>query len=566
MPVVLGEGRWGPVFKAFNTDLRCYAALRVIAPAAFANDEARESFVREARLAAHVRHASLAAVFPLEIFGDQYGYATEYVPGETLLTRLIRANRFELLPALRVIGQIAEGLEVASSAGLLHRGITPSNVMLAEEDQEIAAKLLDLALPDRAAQETADKFSSPEECEGREIDVPSGVYSLGAILCYALVGAEKYRAVRVKSLAGEQVVVAEADLPLSVASILERSFCYNPKDRIATFAKLREALDAVLPGPRRFRSEVVERSVPPEYAAQTRDLPLMESSPRAVTKKPSTSASLRSAAVTETRGLRIPSKLLGLVQPGTTLTLSRHEQEKNEIVICSRDRFRVGRSATAGADLVLRCLPRNSVNDAKTRRLSRIHVTAQCMEQQLFLSDGDGVTPSANGSTFAGQALSIETTVPLLESGELRLDEVYSIKVLRRTFETGSPLSIVNLADWRGPADQTASLLPGAVVFVPVELNHTSTAVWLFTVAAFGSTKTSPIDFAQSTESRETGALHYFRGCFWIESRSAHAILLEGVDLAPAEIAPLVAGHTLEITGARYSLKIDALRDPIVRH
>ena len=46
MPVILGQGSWGPVHKAFNIDLRCYAALRIIAHSAFENDEARECFVR----------------------------------------------------------------------------------------------------------------------------------------------------------------------------------------------------------------------------------------------------------------------------------------------------------------------------------------------------------------------------------------------------------------------------------------------------------------------------------------------------------------------------------------
>ena len=71
---------------------------------------------------------------------------------------------WSVLTAVEIIAQIAGCLEVASSAGLLHRNITASNFMLGEEDQDIAVKLLDLALPGHAAQ---------AEC--RHILIPRGM-------------------------------------------------------------------------------------------------------------------------------------------------------------------------------------------------------------------------------------------------------------------------------------------------------------------------------------------------------------------------------------------------------
>ena len=565
MPVILGHGSWGPVHKAFNTDLRCYVALRIIAHGTFGNDEARECFVREVRLATHLRHPTLAVVFPLKSAGDRYLYATEYTAGETLLARIIRDGRLELLNAVKIIAHIAGCLEVASSAGLLHRNITPSNVMLEEEDQDTALKLLDLALPGHAAQPNADTFSSPEECNRRQLDARSGVYSLAAILYFALAGAEKYRVFRAKSLANEQVPLDGANVPVSLASILKRSVCYNPEERIATFTKFREALDAILPAPERLRSEVVAQS-PPDNGGQSKDLLFFESSARAPAKKMPASARLRTAAVSKLEGLTIPSKLLELAQPGTILLLSRHGATSEQILICSRSRFRIGRSSSAGSDLAIQFLPRNTANDAKTRRLSRIHVTAKCAGQQLVLFDGDGAVPSANGSTFAGQVLSTESPVALLNPGELRLAEVCSIAVELRTVEHRNAPRIANLGDWKGPAAHTVAGPAGAVVFVPTEPGSAMTAVWLFSVAAFGASGSSPLGFALPAGSREIGALHHYSGCFWIEARSAHAISLEGLGLAPAEIAPLVAGQMVEISGAKYSIKIDDVSDRRVRH
>ena len=59
-PAILGHGVWGTVHKAFNHDLRCYAALRIIARSAFQSDEVREQFIVEVRSAAHISHSSLA--------------------------------------------------------------------------------------------------------------------------------------------------------------------------------------------------------------------------------------------------------------------------------------------------------------------------------------------------------------------------------------------------------------------------------------------------------------------------------------------------------------------------
>ena len=391
------------------------------------------------------------------------------------------------------------------------------------------------------------------------------MYSLAAVLYFALVGIEKYQVFRARSLANEQVPIDEANVPRSVASILKRSVCYNPEERIATFAELREALDAILPAPKRLRPEIVAQS-PPDDGGQTKDLLFLESSARGPATKMPASAGLRSAAVRKPEGLTIPSKLLGLAQPGTTLILSRNDGTREQILICSGNRFRIGRSASAGSDLAIRFLPRNSENDAKTRRLSRIHVTAKCDGHELLLFDGDGAVPSANGSTFAEQVLSTESPVALFKPGELRLAEVCSIKVELRTFEHRNAPLIANLGDWKGPAADTAARPAGAVIFVPTEPGNTITAVWLFSVAAFGASGSSPLSFALPTGTQEIGALHYYRGCFWIQPRSAHVISLEGLGLAPTEIAPLVAGQVLEVSGAKYSIKIDDVGDRPVRH
>jgi hypothetical protein len=341
---------------------------------------------------------------------------------------------------------------------------------------------------------------------------------------------------------------------------------------------LRDAIHDVLDAPKRFESEPVARRVraceaesvqaalvqaePVESAAATQALPSVES-PQApeVKEKVSPFVRVEGAATPKARGLMIPPKLLGSAQPGTVLRLRRDGEMGEQLVACVRYRFRIGRSAAAGADLPTRFLPRDKANDTKTKRLSRIHVTAKYEKGQIFLFDGDSVTPSANGSTFDAQVLSTETPLALLKPGDLRLADVYSIRVIPRTIEHSDAPPIANLDRWTGPTRESNPPVAGAIVFVPNDLNEIRIAVWLFSVAPFGSSKASPLDFAFSAGVREIGALRYYRGCFWIEQRSTDSVSIDGLVLAPAEIVPLVTGQTLEVSGSKYSVKIDDVSD-----
>ncbi len=495
-------------------------------------------------------------------------YATEFCDGETLAERITRDGRLGTVPALDIISQIAAGLDLASSAGLLHRNLTAENVMLVQEDEEISVKVLDLALPARRLVENDStlrhdcNFSSPEESAGKVVDVRSGVYSLGALLYYIHAGAEKHALFRAKSLANEDVSFDEGvDFSARVLAILKTALRNDPGERMATFAELRDAIHEVLIAPKQIKSEVAARPVeaePVDSAAATQALPSSESRREVGAEK---KVAPIERATPKAAGLMIPLGLLGSAQAGTVLRLKRESETGEQLVACVRNRFRIGRSAAAGADLATRFLPRSKANDTKTKRLSRIHVTAKCEKGQVLLFDGDSVIPSANGCTFDAQVLSTETPLTLLKPGNLRLADVFSIKVIPRTLGHGDAAMIANLGDWKGPARESNPPVAGAIVFAPNDLNEVRVAVWLFSVAPFGSSGASPLDFALTAGDREIGALRYYRGCFWIEQRSADFVSIDGLALATTEIAPLVTGQTLEVSGSKYTVRIEDVSD-----
>ncbi|PYJ72101.1 MAG: hypothetical protein DME72_08660, partial [Verrucomicrobia bacterium] len=140
-PATEGDWTWR---KAFNHALRCYAALSVIPKGAFPTEQSREQFEGEVLIAKDIRHRNVASIFPLEVINDRYLYAMEFCDGETVAARTMRSGGLETLDALNIAQQIAAGLEAASSAGILHRNITPDNVMVLEEDDELSVKVLGL--------------------------------------------------------------------------------------------------------------------------------------------------------------------------------------------------------------------------------------------------------------------------------------------------------------------------------------------------------------------------------------------------------------------------------------
>ena len=201
-PIVLGRGAMGVTYKAFDTNLRCPVALKVINARYLDNEGARLRFVREARAAAKIRHPNVASVFHLGTKGPQYFYAMEFVEGETLDCFIKRHGRFNVPLALDIAGQVAAALGAAQKEQIVHRDIKPTNLMLNfAEERAVHVKVIDFGLARSTSGSQSDAalsepgafagtalFASPEQCAGGEVDTRSDIYSLGVTLWEMLTG------------------------------------------------------------------------------------------------------------------------------------------------------------------------------------------------------------------------------------------------------------------------------------------------------------------------------------------------------------------------------------------
>ncbi|GAT32025.1 serine/threonine protein kinase [Terrimicrobium sacchariphilum] len=261
----LGRGAMGITYKAFDTNLRCFVALKVINGTYLNSDIARQRFLREARAAAALRHPNVATVFHLGDEEDNYFYAMEFIDGETVEAFMKREGAVPPVMALEIALQVCRALTAAEKQGLVHRDIKPANLMLIwEDDTEFTVKVIDFGLAKNSSKEDGEDaatltaggflgtphFASPEQLDEREIDIRSDIYSLGVTLWYMLAGKTPFSG----SLAQVMSQHLHRDPPFqsldgqipSVVGLLKHMMAKAPEDRPATPAALRKEIEECL--------------------------------------------------------------------------------------------------------------------------------------------------------------------------------------------------------------------------------------------------------------------------------------------------------------------------------
>ncbi len=258
----LGRGAMGITYKAFDTNLRCHVALKVINAAYLNSEVAQQRFLREARAAAALRHPNVATVFHLGSEDDNYFYAMEFVDGETVEAFMKREGAVPTLMALEVAAQVSRALGAAQKQGLVHRDIKPSNLMLVREDEDFTVKVIDFGLAKSSAtgEDNASltaggflgtpHFASPEQLDEREIDVRSDIYSLGVTLWFMLAGRTPFSGslaqVMSQHLHREPPFESLEGQAPEVITLLRHMMAKGPEARPQTPAELRREIDACM--------------------------------------------------------------------------------------------------------------------------------------------------------------------------------------------------------------------------------------------------------------------------------------------------------------------------------
>ena len=197
----LGAGAMGEVYAARHISLGKRVAIKVISQRLSEDDAAIERFAMEARTLAQIQHPAIVAVEHVGELADGRAYfVMEFLRGSSLFERL-QLGRIPLPEALRILDQMARGLDAAHGEGVTHRDLKPENTFLVHLPGEPpVVKLVDFGLAklkradiDRRAERTQSgvaigtpMYMSPEQMRGPDVDHRTDIYALGCV-AYELV-------------------------------------------------------------------------------------------------------------------------------------------------------------------------------------------------------------------------------------------------------------------------------------------------------------------------------------------------------------------------------------------
>jgi len=261
----LGAGGMGEVYRARDTRLGRDVAVKVLPGHRSSSAEVRSRFEREARTVSSLNHPHICTLHDVGREGDTDYLVMELIEGETLATRLAR-GALPIAEVLKLGAQIADALDRAHRAGVVHRDLKPGNVMLTKS----GAKLMDFGLarvtglaappgsgvsaaaltqsPTMAQPLTAEgtivgtfQYMAPEQLEGKEADARSDLWALGCVLYEMATGRRAFAGASQASLIGAIMNVEPAPIsqiapltPPALDRVVRACLAKDPDERIQT--------------------------------------------------------------------------------------------------------------------------------------------------------------------------------------------------------------------------------------------------------------------------------------------------------------------------------------------
>ncbi len=268
----LGVGGMGEVYKVLHIHLNSIRVIKLMRANIASDPGAHERFLREARLATKINHPNVATLFDFSTLEDGSFYMVwEYIEGTNLHEMIDQRGPLSPRYAAKLASQALQGLDAIHRAGIVHRDVSPENLMITRDDEnEERVKIIDLGIAKSAASEDNNtktgmfvgkwKYCSPEHLgmlsAGERIDGRADIYSFGIVLYEMLTGVPPFQAdtphaylmmhasQRPKPLAEVNPGVS---VPPELEAVIFRALEKDRNKRYATAREFAQVLDRVAP-------------------------------------------------------------------------------------------------------------------------------------------------------------------------------------------------------------------------------------------------------------------------------------------------------------------------------
>ncbi|MFL6233935.1 MAG: protein kinase domain-containing protein [Thermoanaerobaculia bacterium] len=289
----LGSGGMGEVYLVRHVHLQELRVVKILRQDLAADPSAQKRFMREARLATQVKHPNVAILYDFSTLQDGSFYMVwEHIQGQDVGDRIRRVGPFPVAAAVRLAIQALQGLEAVHATGVIHRDLSPDNLMITEDKAgNLRLKIIDLGLA-RTLEADANfeitqvgmfmgklQYCSPEQASpgGAALDHRSDLYSFGLVLYEMIAGlppfeSENQHGFIFKRLSEDPLPLRgrnrQVDVPVELDRIVRRAL---ERDREQRFADAR-AFIAALEQVEHSLAGVQTKEIPKEVLAEAQGL------------------------------------------------------------------------------------------------------------------------------------------------------------------------------------------------------------------------------------------------------------------------------------------------------
>jgi len=269
----LGVGGMGEIFKVRHIHLNELRVIKIMRPNVAADDQGMQRFLQEARTSTMIKHKNLAMLYDFAQLEDGYYYMVwEFIDGTNIQKWMAQNGAMPARLTIEISIQALNGLDHLHSMGLIHRDISPENIMLSQDHHgKLLCKVIDFGIAKSLAEGESGqgltqtgmflgklKYASPEQAgflkEGEHLDPRSDLYSFGIVMYEMLAGKAPFQATNphgyiLKHVTEKPMPIAamnaDVKVPPQLEAIIMKSLEKNRDQRFASAADFAAALEGI---------------------------------------------------------------------------------------------------------------------------------------------------------------------------------------------------------------------------------------------------------------------------------------------------------------------------------